>query len=141
MKLVDTNVLLYAVNASVDHHHVAKRWLDSALSGGAPVGFAWQALLAFVRLATSPVVFPQPLSNDAAMDRIDAWLAARPAAILQPGQRHASLMRGMLQHAGSGGSITNDAHLAALAVEHRAAVVTFDADFDRFPDVRTERPR
>jgi toxin-antitoxin system PIN domain toxin len=141
MKLVDTNVLVYAVNGSVVHHLAARRWLDSALGGGAPVGFAWLALVGFVRLVTSPAVFPDPLPSEAAMDRVDAWLSARPAAILQPGQRHASLMREMLEHAGGGGNLTNDAHLAALAREHKATVVTFDQDFERFPGVRSERPR
>jgi predicted nucleic acid-binding protein len=33
-----------------------------------------------------------------------------------------------------------DAHLAALAIEHRATIVTFDADFGRFPGIRWEQP-
>ncbi|WP_420115047.1 type II toxin-antitoxin system VapC family toxin [Pseudactinotalea sp.] len=141
MKLVDTNVLVYAVNGSAPQHHVAKRWLDSALSGGAPVGFAWLALVGFIRLTTHPVVFPQPLQESAAMDYVDDWLSARSAALLQPGSRHPALLRELLEHVGSGGNLTNDAHLAALAREHKATVVTFDSDFTRFPGIRTERPR
>jgi len=30
----------------------------------------------------------------------------------------------------------SDAHLAALAIEHGAAVLSFDADFHRFADLR-----
>lgn len=52
MRLVDTNALLYAVNPTLAEHRPAKRWLDDALSGGAPVGFAWLALIGFVRVAT-----------------------------------------------------------------------------------------
>lgn len=33
-----------------------------------------------------------------------------------------------------------DAHLAALALEHGLAVVSADADFSRFPNVRFENP-
>lgn len=140
MKLVDTNVLLHAVNLSSPQHRVAKGWLDGALSGGAPVGFAWLALVGFVRIASHPAVFPQPLGSSDAMDRVDAWLATRSAAVLSPGGRHAQLFREMLGHAGGGGNLTNDAHLAALAREHQATVVTFDSDFARFPGVRSERP-
>lgn len=32
------------------------------------------------------------------------------------------------------------AHLAALAVEHKATVVTYDSDFGRFPGVSWRRP-
>ncbi|MEI8070788.1 MAG: PIN domain-containing protein [Planctomycetota bacterium] len=33
-----------------------------------------------------------------------------------------------------------DAHLAALALEHGLAVVSADADFSRFPNLRLENP-
>ena len=34
----------------------------------------------------------------------------------------------------------NDAHVAALAVEHGAEIVSFDRDFGRFPGVRVVVP-
>lgn len=34
----------------------------------------------------------------------------------------------------------NDAHLAALAVEHRCVVVSYDNDFSRFDGVTWQRP-
>ncbi|MEZ5137155.1 MAG: DUF5615 family PIN-like protein [Acidimicrobiales bacterium] len=46
----------------------------------------------------------------------------------------------MLSEHGTGGNLTSDAHLAALAVEHGATVVTFDADFARFAGVPWRRP-
>lgn len=140
MKLVDTNVLVYAVDSSSVHHRVAKHWLDGALSGSAPVAFAWLALVDFVRLVTNPTIVERPLTVGSAMDIVDAWLGARSARVMQPGQRHASLLRQMLGD-GEGANLTNDAHLAALAVEHRASVVSFDSDFQRFPGVRWERPQ
>ena len=33
MKIVDANVLLYAVNSASEHHRSSVRWLDAALSG------------------------------------------------------------------------------------------------------------
>lgn len=36
--------------------------------------------------------------------------------------------------------LTVDAHLAALAVERDAGVVSFDGDFARFPGVRWQLP-
>ena len=35
VKLVDANVLLYAVNSDARHHDSARSWLDDALSGAA----------------------------------------------------------------------------------------------------------
>ena len=74
MKIVDANVLLYAVNESSSRHDVSRRWLDGALSGDATVGFAWLALIAFIRLSTKPNLFPRPLEPEEALDRVDAWL-------------------------------------------------------------------
>ncbi len=34
-----------------------------------------------------------------------------------------------------GGNLVSDAHLAALAIEHRCGIVSFDNDFARFPGV------
>lgn len=139
MKLVDTNVLVYAVDRSSVHHRISKHWLDGALAGSAPVGFAWLALVGFVRLVTHPSITARPLGTEAAMDVVDSWLGARSAHLLQPGHRHASLLRGMLA-SGHGANLVNDAHLAAVAIEHKATVVSFDSDFGRFPGVAWERP-
>jgi hypothetical protein len=140
VRLVDANVLLYAVNTDAEHHDISRGWLDEALSGAATVAFSWIALLAFVRLATMTGLFPRPLSLNQAMDRVDAWLAAPPAVVLEPTADHARIMRTLLGSAGVGGNLVNDAHLAALAIEHRAVVVSFDNDFRRFGGLRWERP-
>ncbi len=140
MKLVDANVLLYAVNRDARHHEAARRWLDGALSGAGTVAFSWIALLAFVRLATKVGLFPSPLSVDAALDRVDAWLGAGPAVVVEPTVDHARIVRRLLQAVGVGGNLINDAHLAALAIEHRCDVVSFDNDFGRFPSVSWEQP-
>lgn len=139
MRLLDANVLLYAVNTDAEHHDISRGWLDEALSGGATVAFSWIALLAFVRLATSGL-FPRPLSLDQAMDRVDAWLGAPPAVVLEPTAAHARVMRSLLGSVGVGGNLVNEAHLAALAIEHRAVVVSFDNDFTRFDGLKWERP-
>ena len=140
MKLVDANVLLYAVNTDAAHHERSIRWLDTALSGGDTVAFAWVALLAFVRLSTKVGLFPSPLSVDQAMDRVDAWLAATPAVVVEPTLDHGRILRTLLRELGSGGNLVNDAHLAALSIEHRCAIVSFDNDFDRFSGVSWHLP-
>ena len=140
MKIVDANVLLYAVNVDARHHDRSRAWLDDALSGADTVGFAWIALLAFVRLSTKIDLFPSPLTVDGAFDRADAWLEAPPAVVVDPGPRHGAVMRRLLDSVGVGGNLVNDAHLAALAVEHRATIVSFDHGFTRFDGVHWEEP-
>lgn len=140
MILVDANVLLYAVNEDDERHDLAREWLDAALSGAARVGFAWVVLLAFVRLATRRQIFPSPLTVGTALDRVDDWLAQPSAVVVEPGPGHARTLRRVLEESGATGNLTTDAYLAALALQHRAAVVTFDTDFARFDGLRWFSP-
>jgi uncharacterized protein len=140
MRIVDANVLLYAVNSSSEHHTVCKRWLDGALSGADTVGLAWVPLLAFVRLSTKQGLFPSPLAPGDAMQQVADWCAAPGSVLVGPTPRHADVLSGLLSRVGAGGNLVNDAHLAALALEHRAGIVSYDTDFSRFDGVRWDSP-
>ena len=139
MKIVDANVLLYAVNRQSVEHAAAHRWLTGALSGNEVVGLPWVSLLAFIRLSTSRRIFAAPLPPADAMTVVESWLAQPAAVTVEPTIRHSSVLRGLLVQAGTAGNLTTDAHIAALAIEHGATVVTFDRDFERF-DVGVELP-
>lgn len=140
MNLVDANVLLYAVNESEPRHGEANRWLDDALNGPDTVAFAWVALLAFVRLSTRVGLFPEPLPVEGAIATVKSWLARPNAVIVEPTARHVDVLTGLLVALGTGGNLVTDAHLAALSIEHRCTVITYDADFGRFAGVRWAPP-
>ena len=140
MKIVDANVLLYAVNSASDHHDASRRWLDGALSGADTVGLAWVPLLAFVRLTTKVGLFPEPLRPSEAMRQVTDWCAAPGAVQIGPTPRHADILGDLLTQIGTGGNLVNDAHLAALAIEHRGGIVSYDSDFGRFDGVRWDTP-
>ena len=140
MNLVDANVLLYAVNENATHHDAARRWLDAALAGATTVGWSWIVLLAFLRVSTRPGIFPRPLPLDVAIDVVRLWQSAPSSVIVEPTVQHLDVLSSLLSDVGTGGNLVNDAHLAALAIEHRATVVTFDRDFARFKSVPIERP-
>lgn len=140
MLLVDANVLLHAVNGRAREHDAARDWLGEALGGGEAIAFAWTVVLAFLRLSTHRAVFPRPLAIGQATEVTERWLSAPPALIVEPTRRHLPLVRGMLEANGTAGNLVADAHLAALALEHGATVVSFDRDFARFEGVPVRRP-
>jgi uncharacterized protein len=132
MRIVDANVLIYAVNSASPQHETAQQFLDASLNGAEPVGFAWVAMLAFLRITTRPGILASPLSVGAALEIVDAWLGQASAHIAHPGVRHAEILGNTLRLAGTGGNLTTDAHLAAIAIEYGAELWSFDTDFQRF---------
>lgn len=138
MKLPDTNLLVYSINEASPLRQQASGWLEQAFNSEAGVGFAWLALVGFVRMTTQRAILSTPLTVAQAIGLMDDWLTHPRAKILSPTVRHADILSKLLLVAGSAGNLTNDAHLAALAIEHNATVGTFDRDFKKFPGVKCD---
>jgi uncharacterized protein len=132
VKLVDANVLVYAANQSSREHESSRAWLSTALSGDEAVGLPWVNLLAFIRITTNRRIFAQPITPAQALATVRAWLESPVAVAPEPTIRHFEVLATMIDRAGTAGNLTMDAHVAALAVEHQAEVVTFDRDLERF---------
>jgi predicted nucleic acid-binding protein len=110
--LLHVNIPIYAVNHDAPLHRKAKTWLEAALEGKETAGISWRVLPAFLRVTTRAGLFRNPLPVPVAFDLIDSWL-------VQP---------------------SSDAHLAALAMEHKAELCSSDGDFARFPRLRWRNP-
>ena len=140
MILVDANILIYAVNRDAPQYTKAKAWLEATISGQETVGLSWVVLLAFLRLTTRLGLFPIPLPIEAAFDLVDSWLEQPSVTVVHPGPRHARILRDLLLPLGTGGNLTTDAHLAALALEHGAELCSADHDFARFRNLKWRNP-
>ena len=140
MIVPDVNLFIYAVNERAMLHKKARPWLQSVFSGPDTIGLSWNVLLAFVRLSTRPGMFVHPLPVDVAFGQIDTWLAQPMSVVVHPGPRHARILRDLLLPLGTGGNLTSDAHLAALAIEHGAELCSADSDFARFSGLKWTNP-
>jgi len=140
VKLPDANLLLYAVDEGSPRHDPARTWLESALSGGETVAFAWTVLLAVVRISTRSAVFERPLTPSEALDLVEGWLAQPVVTVVHPTDRHPAVLRELLGPLGVAGNLVSDAHLAALCIEHGAELCSSDADFSRFSGLRWTDP-
>lgn len=140
MKVVDLNILLYAVNSDAQHHQRIREWWESALGDEEIVGLPWIVLLGFLRLATSARVFPHPLAPNTAAAKLDVWLAHDHVRVVREKDNHWEQLKDLLHHTGTAGNLTTDAHLAAVAMTHDAVLVSCDNDFARFKGLRWENP-
>ncbi|MDR0416808.1 MAG: PIN domain-containing protein [Propionibacteriaceae bacterium] len=133
MIVLDVNVLVAAYVSGHQFHTAARSFLHAALETGgvAAPDVVWSG---FARVVTHPDLMRPPA----------AWpdLRAFADAIQRhPGYR--SDVRGLTsplnslwtlcQTADARRNLVSDAYIAAVAIEHNAAVATWDADFARFP--------
>ncbi len=140
MILVDANLLLYAYDQDSPHHAVARTWLENEISSGRPVRLALIALLAFVRIGSDSRVFSKPLSPAEACGIVESWLNAPNVQMLAPGPRTWTYLAELCEKGQARGALVMDAHLAALALEHGAAIASADRDFGRFDVIKTINP-
>ena len=140
MKVLDLNLLLYAVNRDSPRHADAKAWLEETLSGDERIGLPWAVILGFIRLSTNPRVVTNPVTTEQAVAVVDSWLGLASVAPLDPGEDHWRILRELLLDTGAAGNLTTDAHLAALAIEHGGELCSTDAEFARFPRLKVVNP-
>jgi toxin-antitoxin system PIN domain toxin len=133
--LPDVNVLLAGFRTDHIHHRQARSFLDDARSQTVTLAISDVALSSLVRLATNPRVFVQPDTVDAVLDYVDALLDP-PVQVVTAGAGQWPRFAGLCRELNLRGNLVPDAYLAALALEQRAELVTFDRGFGRYPRLR-----
>ena len=140
MIVPDVNVLVYAYDETAPLHGPARKWWEDVLSGCEAVGVPWVVVPAFVRLMTHPTLVENPMTVGQARAAVDAWLSCDHVRLLSPSAATLHYFFDLLAEAGTGGNLSTDAMIAALACEHGGCVYSNDRDFDRFPDVVRRNP-
>ena len=140
MILPDLNLVVYAHNRDAPHHAAARSWWEGLLNGTEPIAITWVVVLGFIRLMSHRAVLVHPMTSTAALTHVRAWFARPNVERLEPGPQHIDLLDRLLSAAGTGGNLTTDAHLAALAIEHQCELHSNDTDFARFPGLRWRYP-
>lgn len=140
MIVPDVNLLVYAHNEAASAHPAARRWWEELFRKERTIGLPWAVVFGFVRLVTHPLVLTDPIAPGEALATVRDWLERDHVQILEPGGRHLDIVAELFESTGVAGGLTTDTHLAALAIEHNAELHSNDADFRRFPGLRTVNP-
>ena len=140
MILIDTNLWLYACLQELPQHQQAKAWLETVMGADEPVALPWNVVLAVLRICTQQRLMLQPLAPEQALDLVDGWLNHPLVQVVEPGPRHWHILALLLKQVGTIGNNANDAHLAALAIEHDCTLCSADAGFRRFAGLRFQNP-
>lgn len=140
MKIVDVNVLLYIVNRDATQHEKTLNWWEAAIARQDAIGIPWHSLIGFLRIVTLPRLTPKPMTVIEATEKVATWLGLPNIVILQESENHWTVFRQLLEELGTAGNLTNDLHLAALAISQGATLVSCDSDFERIRQLRWENP-
>jgi toxin-antitoxin system PIN domain toxin len=140
MLIPDVNILVYAYDSTSPHLERARAWWEATLQQPRIVGLPWATSIGFIRVITNRGIWDKPLPPKDAIAIVRTWLDHPRVRIVTPGDRHAEILFDLLLELGVAGNLTSDAHLAALAIEYQAELVSTDTDFARFPGLRWFNP-
>ena len=141
MIILDTNVLVYAVNADSPMHSIARSFVEAKLRSPEEIGLPWLSIIGFIRITTLPNILKIRLSASQCLAHVDQWLKHPNVSTPEPGQRHFQIMQTLILAVGQAANLTNDAYLAAIAIERNATMVSFDQDFARFSGLKLQIPQ
>lgn len=132
--LVDTNILLYAVNRDAPQHQAAAEYLNALWDGGERWCLSWANLYELLAVATHPGVLPNPLSPQQAWEVVERLIGHPSLDMLTETPRHGEVLREVLKDvSGARGAFFHDCRIAALMREHDiSAIATADTDFRKF---------
>lgn len=132
--LIDTNILIYAVDETCSEHSTVRTWLETALNGSVRIGIPWESLTGFVRIVTNPRAVRNPLRPDDALEYVYAWATADLVWHPAPTDQHMEVFSALVAGFKLSSNLVSDAHLAAIAIEHGLPIVSADSDFALFTD-------
>lgn len=138
--LLDVNVLVYAHRRDLKEHAASRRWLDGALQQGHEILLASETVFGYLRVTTNPFIFKPATVLVEALDHIEKLMAAPQVQVIHFSEKSLATFRSLADaHDIAAGGVA-DAYLAALALEHDAALVSTDKGFQRFRQLRLINP-
>lgn len=141
-RLLDTNVLVYALDASSPHHAASRAILDLAQSPDAGLCVTPQTMAEFFSLVTNPRRVASPQTPEDALSAIESIVALPGLQLLQAPQdvvtRWIELCR---IHPVKGAEIYDVQLIAVMLANGVQRICTFNkADFDPFSQITVEMP-
>ena len=142
MFVVDTNLLLYAVNPDAEDYPRAVALLEEWRGGDRSWFLTWGIIYEFLRVSTHSRVFARPLTLQQATDWVALLLKGPHAGVLVPSQRHPAVLAALsAEFPRLRGNVIHDLATVALMREHGVTEIrTADTDFHQFGFLTVTNP-
>ncbi len=142
MFLVDTNILVHAVNRQSPEHDKAAELLEKWRASPDIWYVTWPIVYEFLRVATHLSIFQRPLKITMAWSFIESLFAASSCDVLAETDRHGEVLRELtVEYPSIAGSLLHDFHTVVLMREHGVNEIrTADTGFFQFRFLRVVNP-
>lgn len=138
---VDVDILLYASDQSSPLNQKAVSFLNKCAADRAVFCLAWLTLMSYLRMATHPSIFDNPLSHEEASTNVGALLALPHCRVIGEEESFWSAYCEITAEVPTRGNLVPDAHLAAVLRMHGVTTLyTHDRDFRKFDFLTVHDP-
>ncbi len=138
---IDANVLVYSSDTDSPFHETAEALVLRLAAGPELVYLFWPVLMAYLRIATHPVIARTPLSSPDAVANMAALIDlphVRTVGEQEAFWTHYGVVAGDVMPTGN---LVPDAHLVALMRENEVRTIwTHDRDFRKFTGIEVRDP-
>ena len=117
MIAIDRTLLAYAVNRFAPEHARASQVLEELANGAAPWAIAWPSVHGFLAFVTHPHAVARPLQPADAWGFIDGLRTSASLRLLAPGDRHATIVEGLVDSITEPGAV-HGLETATVLQEH-----------------------
>jgi len=138
---VDANVLVYTTDRNSPFHDAARVLVEQLALGPELVYLFWPVVLAYLRIATHPVIANTPLSSAEAEANVAQFLDVPHVRVVGEQDQFWANYRVIANDVRPTGNLVPDAHLVALMRENEVrAIWTHDRDFRKFKGIEVRDP-
>lgn len=138
---IDVNILLYSSDTGSPYHKKATDFLSNCLAQSELFYLGWPTVMSYLRIATQPSIFINPLSPDEAQANMEVLINRPQVRMLAEKEDFWKTYQELTAEMPIRGNLVPDAHLAAILKQHGVKkLFTHDRDFLRFPFLRIEDP-
>lgn len=138
---LDGNLLLYSSDTSSPLHAKAKSFLESCMNQSDVIYLSWPTIMGYLRIATHPSIFDEPLTLKEAMANVETLLNLPNSRCLAEEDGFWETWRSVTSDTSVRGNLVPDAHLAALLRLHGVRrLYTHDRDYRRFDSLDVQDP-
>jgi toxin-antitoxin system PIN domain toxin len=133
-----TRVPFIAFRPDLEHHPIAREWLQTALNNGRSIRLFPTVEAGFLRVVTHSAIFNPPFGMAEASAFLHTLFEVPSVGIASWTAACRKRWLTLCSMFDLSGNDCNDAMLAAVALEKGLRIVSFDKGFQRFPDLKSE---